>query len=277
MTLLARHFERIKRRLRAEGDAARSFQHGLNRGQIREAFIREFLAQNISDLWGVGTGEIIHEKASPEEARPQLDVVVHNKKFPKLSLATGIDLFFIETVSSFIEIKSCLTKDDVRKAAAATKRVKRFATFPPQRLNPVGLVKAPRPYSFVFAYEGPKKMETVLGWLKTIGREDEYGLDSLKATEPNKRFFFDHSFIDGVFVLGRGFVVLDALPFQSHIDRGIMKGLPIPPESVWVYGKGYELLMLWALINQINACLLWNEADLNPYIGPVPLLIDDSP
>ena len=156
MTLLNSHFERIQRRLQAEGEAARSFLHGLNRGQIREVFIREFLRQNISDNWGIGTGEIIHKDTSPEETRSQIDVVVHNRMYPKVSLATGIDLFFIETVSSFIEIKSRLTKAELRKVASTTKEIKSLAKFPPQKFNPDGLVSNPRPYSFVFAYDGPK-------------------------------------------------------------------------------------------------------------------------
>ena len=106
MTLFRSHFDRIRRRLEAEGNAARSFHHGLNRGLIREAFIREFLAQNISDLWGVSTGEIFDGETKEGEIRNQIDVVIHNKRYPKLPLAAGIDLFFIETVSSTIEIKS---------------------------------------------------------------------------------------------------------------------------------------------------------------------------
>lgn len=274
MTLLASHFSRIQRRLQAEGDAAKSFHHGGNRGQNREAFIREFLTQNLSELWGVGTGEIIHKDSSPEERRRQIDVVVHNKKYPKLSLATNIDLFFIETVSSFIEIKSCLRKKDLRKTAATTKRIKNLAEFSPQRFNPLGMVKNPRPYSFVFAYEGPKRIETVLKWLKDISAEDEYGLDALKETEPGGRFFFHHRFVDGVFVLGRGFVTLDALPFKSRVEQAINKGLDVPPETVWVYGKEQELLVLWALINQINAFLLWSEEDLNRHIGEVLMYVD---
>ena len=275
-TLLASHFERIQRRLQAEGEAARSFQHGLNRGQIREAFIREFLAQNISDYWGIGTGEIIHADGSPEEARNQIDVVVHNKKFPKLSLATGIDLFFIETVSSFIEIKSRLTKDTLRKIAATTKSIKGLAEFPSQRFNPTGLVKTPRPYSLVFSYDGPKRIETVLKWLNEISAEDEYGIDALSRTEPSARSFFNHRFVDGVFVLGRGFVTLDALPFESHVTRALDSGIEVSPRAVWVYGREHELLLLWALINQINACLLWSEADLNSYIGEIRLFINDD-
>ena len=46
MTLFRSHFDRIRRRLKAEGNAAKSLQHGLNRGLIREAFIREFLARS---------------------------------------------------------------------------------------------------------------------------------------------------------------------------------------------------------------------------------------
>ena len=145
MTVLAAYLERVRRRLRAEGDAARSFQHGLNRGQIREAFVREFLAQNISDSWGIGTGEIIHGDSSPREPRHQIDIVIHNRKFPKLSLATGIDLFLIDAVSNFIEVKSSLTKGTLREAAAVAKAIKIKAHFAPQRLNPAGLVDSPRP------------------------------------------------------------------------------------------------------------------------------------
>ena len=276
MTVLAAYFKRIQRRLQAEGDAARSFQHGSNRGQIREAFVREFLAQNISEFWGIGTGEVIHKDASPEELRHQIDVVVHNKKFPKLSLATGIDLFFIETVSSFIEIKSHLTKERLRKAAAVTKRIKSLADFPRQRINPIGLVETPRPYSFVFAYEGPKNIDTVLKWLKEISHEDEYGVEALRDTEPGRRSFFKHNFVDGVFLLGRGFVTLDALPFESQVSDAIESGLKVSPRAVWVWSREEELLMLWALINQINAYLLWGEADLTSYVGDVGMFIDDS-
>ena len=205
---------------------------------------------------------------------------MHNKKFlkeiSKLSLATGIDLFFIETVSSFIEVKSRLTKSELRKAAAVAKRIKTSAHFPPQRMNPTGLVETPRPYSLVFAYDGPKRIETVLNWLKEISQEDDYRLEALADTPPGERFFFNHNFVDGVFLLGRGYVTLDALPFASHVDRAIQKGMPVSPREIWVWGKEKELLILWALLNQINALLLWGEADLNSYIGSVEILLDDS-
>ena len=105
LSLIQVHFERMAERLRAEGAAARSFDHGTNRGQIREAFVRELLSHNTSPLTGVGTGEILHAGSCSGERRNQIDVVIHSNRFPRISLAAGIDLFFGETVSSFIEIK----------------------------------------------------------------------------------------------------------------------------------------------------------------------------
>lgn len=267
MTLFKSHFDRIRRRLEAEGNAARSFHHGLNRGLIREAFIREFLARNISELWGVGTGEIFDGETKEGESRNQIDVVIHNKRYPKLPLAAGIDLFFIETISSTIEIKSRLTKEDVRNTAKVAKRIKSLAQFDPQRFNPTGMVKNPRPYSFVFAYEGPAKMATLLNWMVEVSKEGDYGLDDLSKTEPADREFFNHLFIDGIFVLGKGFVAVDSLPFQSPFEEAP------PPSGIWIYGTERELEFLWAIVNQLNEKLFWSNFDMSSYVGTVNLYL----
>ena len=96
----------------------------------------------------------------------------------------------------------------------------------------------------------------------------------LSETVPGKRSFFNHHFIDGVFLLGRGYVILDALPIRSYVDQAIELGQPVSPKTVWIWSRENELLMLWALINQVNARLLWGEADLNNYIGAIQLFLD---
>ena len=274
-TLFSSHFERIQRRLEAEGKAAQSFHHGLNRGLIREAFIREFLSENISEFWGVGTGEIFSRESRDREARNQVDVVIHNKRYPKLPLAAGIDLFFVETVSSFIEIKSRLTKEDVKQAAVAAKRIKDLAEFEPQRFNPTGMIKNPRPYAFIFAYEGPANIETVLKWMKDISAEGDYGLDGLRACNPEGREFFNHQFLDGIFVLGKGFVVVDALPLQSQVAYAIQTGLEISPSEIWVQGSARELEMLWILISTLNEKLLWSNFEMGSYLGTVNFVLGE--
>ena len=268
-TLFRSHFNRIQRRLEAEGKAARSFHHGLNRGLIREAFVREFLTENLSGFWGVGTGEIFHGEASDQESRNQIDVVIHNKRYPKLPLSAGIDLFLIETVSNTIEVKSRLTKNDLKNAAAVAKRIKNLANFAPQSFNPTGMVDSPRPYSFIFAYDGPAKIETVLKWMIEVSSEDDYGLDDLMKAKPEDRAFFNHLFLDGVFVLGKGFVLIDSLPFQSHVGRAIQEGLAVPSEEIWIHGSERELELLWVVLTAVNEKLLWSNFDFGRYLGMV--------
>ena len=269
ITLFRSHFSRVQRRLEAEGKAAKSFHHNLNRGLIREAFVREFLSNNISEFWGVGTGEIFHAGAKEGEARNQIDIVIHNKRYPKLPLAGGIDLFFIETVSSFIEIKSRLTKEDVRQAAIVAKRIKGLAEFDSQNFNPSGLVESPRPYSLIFAYEGPAKIETVLKWMIEVSEEENYKLDELRGTNPESRQFFNHLFIDGIFILGKGYALVDAFPFESQVARAIRKGIAVPPSEIWIWGSDRELEVLWAAVSIANEKLLWSSFDMSPYLGMV--------
>ncbi len=271
MTLIQKYFERIQRRLHAEGQAAKSFDHSLNIGQIREAFIREFLQENISPMWRVGTGEIIHKNAQENEQRNQIDVVVHNNRYPKISLSTGIDLFFIETVSSFIEIKSTLRKDDLRKFAKVTKNIKKSAKIPPQKFNLAGIAKIPRPYSFIFAYEGPNKVETILKWMKEIAAEEDYNLSTLKKTDPKERDFFNNLFVDGIFVLRKGYVLVDALPIQSNLVK--LDALPL--DHIWIYGKENELSVLWLLVNTLNERLMWNDFDMTKYLGAIKRWVEN--
>lgn len=274
-TFLRSHFGRIATRLEAEGEEAKSFEHGTNRGQIREAFIREFLASNTSDLTGIGTGEIICPESSPGRLRNQIDVVIYNNRYPKISLDTGIDLFFGETVSSTIEVKSKLTKIHVKKAAKVAKRVKENVKMEPQKFNPTGMVNTPRPYSFIFAYDGPSRIETVLSWMKDVSSEEEYGLERLRNTSSNDRPFFHHFFIDGIFVLGKGYVCLDALPFVSSLKMAETHGLDVTERYIWIHDKRNELPMLWSLISTLSEKYLWNNINLSGYVGKVWFSLSD--
>lgn len=276
LSLIQAHFARIARRLEAEGEAARSFDQGTNRGQIREAFIREFLSHNTSPLTGIGTGEIIHAGSKPGDRRNQIDVVIHNNRYPKISLAAGVDLFFGETVSSFIEIKSNLKKDHVRKAAQTAKTIKGNLKIAPQRFNPTGMVKNPRPYCFVFAYDGPSQIKTVFNWMKEISAEDEYNLGQLRNTPGKDREFFNHLFIDGIFVLGKGYVHLDALPFRSVLESAaLIERMEVPTDHIWIYGEENELPILWILINVLSEKYLWNEIDLTKDTGTFYRILSD--
>lgn len=275
LSLIQSHFASVARRLHAEGAAARSFNQGTNRGQIREAFIREFLSHNTSPLTGIGTGEIIHAGSNPSDLRNQIDVVIHNNRYPKISLAVGVDLFIGETVSSFIEIKSYLKKEHIRNAAQVAKKVKGNLKIEPQRFNPIGVVRNPRPYSFVFAYDGPKNIKTVLKWMKEVSAEGEFNLDKLKSTSGKDREFYNHLFVDGVFVLGKGYVHLDVLPFESILEALALRGDDVPTDNIWIYAEENELPFLWILINELSERFLWNNINLTEYLGVISRTVSD--
>ena len=104
--------------------------------------------------------------------------------------------------------------------------------------------------------------------MKQISTEEEYNIDELRNTSGENREYFDNLFIDGVFVLGKGYPVhLDVLPFQSVLRSLELEGETIPTASVWIYGREDELPILWLLVNELSEKYIWNNLDLFGYLG----------
>ncbi len=266
------HFTAIRQRLTAEGEIARAFHNKTNKGNIRETFVREMLDSSTPGFCSVGSGEIIHRDMEPDAKRNQIDVILYNGRFPKLPGADGVDLHFVETVSSFIEVKSKLTKGDIRQAAQVSKRIKSYPNVPPQHFSPAGMVKTPRPYSFLFAYDATAtNMKTIQKWMKEIASEDDYNIVGLTQAEAKHMPFFPHLFLDGVFVLNKGYVHLDAMPWVSAREQNP----DIPTDHIWVYRENHELEVLWAAINMISEKLLWNRFEVGEYLGNFNRFISD--
>lgn len=108
--------------------------------------------------------------------------------------------------------------------------------------------------------------------MKEIAAEDEYNINQLKETNPADRSFFDNLFLDGVFVLGKGFVALDVLPFQSVINT-LKEGAT--KEHIWFWADEHELQMLWILVNTLADKLMWNDASLHQYLPEKNVTISD--
>ena len=100
-----------------------------------------------------------------------------------------------------------------------------------------------------------------------VAKEDDYGLDSLRTTNPEDTGFFNHLFVDGIFILGKGFVLVDALPWDSPVARAIRNGVEVSPSEIWIHSSELELEILWIAISALNERLLWNNFDMNPYVG----------
>ncbi len=270
--MLVAHFRSVEETLLAISRIPANAGHSLHKGTPREAFIREFLEKHLSETVAVGTGEIIDCNSRPNPPataqRHQYDIVIYRRDYPRLDLGGGITAFLVESVVATIEVKSRLDKDELQastRAARACKQLTRnvvtsFTTGyqPPAILN------------YVVAYDGPAKMETVYGWTAPI--HTALGITTTPLPQGEERFRQPSPSIDGVFVLGKGFMTFDNVPWSFMTSERRQQ----QPTHVWSTGEAdagsllYLFLLLTGAVS--GAAARW----LNPMpylrnfrIGPV--------
>ena len=78
MSFVQSYFADIEKTLLALSGVAGNAGHSVIKGSAREYFVKEFLSKNISPLWSVGSGEIIHRDTQASDKRNQVDVVVYS-------------------------------------------------------------------------------------------------------------------------------------------------------------------------------------------------------
>lgn len=214
-TLINEHFSAIEKTLLAAKEIQETVGHSLHKGTPREAFVRGFLQDHIGTRFGIGTGEIIDCLSKSKAPRNQIDIVVYDDAYPRLSLGGGISSFLIESVRATIEVKSTLTKEDLINSAIAGENIKNLVNLPGgERLN------LP-PRRFVVAYSGPKNIDTVFGWL--VQHYKNAALHPSKYSAQCESYahgegeipreVYRSSTLDGIFILGMGFVLFDGFSF----------------------------------------------------------------
>ncbi|MDP2856419.1 MAG: hypothetical protein Q8P50_00350 [Bacillota bacterium] len=189
--------------------------HSLHKGTPREAFIREFLESHLPANVAIGTGEIIDATSQPNAQRNQFDIVIYRKNYPKLDFGGGINGFLIESVIATIEVKSALTQKELENAAKAARASK--------ALSPNIIISfhsgfiPPKVLNYVIAYDGPASMQTVYGWLPTIHASWGVTIPDLPMV-PDQRAQTPSPSLDGIFVLQKGFVYFDNVPYGFASD-----------------------------------------------------------
>lgn len=214
--MLVSHINASEQRLLATSRIPAGSGHPLHKGTPREAFIRDFLETHLSENLSIGSGEIIDCDSKPRESRNQFDIVIYKKNFPKLDFGGGINGFLAESVVATIEVKSVLDKDGLAVAIQAASNAKKL-----KRSSSVGIQMGYQPpsiLSYVVAYDGPLVMDTVAGWLPGIHASTGIIFPELppslaarcKTTCPS---------VDGVYVLGHGFLQYDNMPVTFITDE----------------------------------------------------------
>ena len=259
--MLKAHVDAVENMLLATSKIPANTGHALHKGTPRESFIRQFLVNHLSERVAIGTGEIIDagSPANPPATaqRPQFDIIVYKRDYPKLDIGGGISAFFAESVVATIEVKSTLDSpaiEQVIKSAKYAKGLQRnlITSFtagyhPPSILN------------YVVAYAGPEQMSTVQGWISAA--HVQFGVQN--PTLPpsgTARFATPSPSIDGIFVLGKGFVVFDNFPvgFVTDAMRQTF------PQGLWSVCDGPQGSLLLLFICLTTAVSGVSGAWLNP-------------
>lgn len=214
-TRLAKHLAALEEVLVAKGKTLQGIANTTIVGSARETFVREFLHSHLGSAVDIGSGEIISAFKPREMTDRQQDVVVFDNRFPRLSLSTGLDTFLIESVHCTIEVKTTLTEDEYLKSARAAAELKHRWGMQTEAMRR----QAPR--RFVVAFAGPAKMATVLKWMESAYRKNVLQSQDMPMAEmyfekpdalPRARHV--SSSLDGIFVLGTGFILMDSFKFR---------------------------------------------------------------
>ena len=222
--MLADHLNEKENELLAKYSTVSGAGHALHKGTPREVFVREFLSDHLSERIAVGTGEIIDCDSKPGQSRPQNDVVLFYRGYPRLKFGGDIHAFLAESVVATIEVKSKLTKDELRKSIKAAAKLKRLSWS--ARVGTMIMGTAPPSIlTYVVAYQGPERMDTVHSWIAPL--HQELGLPYPPLREGKKRYDDAAPSIDGVFVLGKGLALFNNTPF------GFIRAEQFGPETRW--------------------------------------------
>ena len=262
MSLLQDHMNSIEKLLLSKSNVARNSGHPLHKGNARENFVKEFLKNHIGDTVKIGTGEIISVATESNDKRNQFDLILYNSSFPKINFSTSVDAFLVESVNTTIEIKSKLTKKELEKAISAANNVKNMKRTVKKYLN-TKLSFQPRLYSFLVAYDGPKKISTVHNWLIDIEKNLNINQSHMPVDSKERALKISEA-LDFIVVLGIGIIAFDNLPITVPIPDDLKRNNPEYKRFYIQQDKDNILSLFIFLVDIING-IRCDEVDLNPY------------
>lgn len=217
--MLKSHLDAIEDVLVAQSNIASNAGHPNLRGGPREWFVREFLENHIPSIFEVGQGELINSRSIPSPKpgvyRPQVDVLIYRRDFPKIPYGGGNSAYLFEGVPATIEVKTDLKKPDFINACMKSVVHKKLKYTHP---GVEGVVYDPGfsrdVVSYIVAFKGPKNISTIAKWFPKICHDIDESPERL---------------IDMVVVLGKG-VIWRILSLQGIRDIKYDIG-----ENYWAY------------------------------------------
>ncbi|WP_407278307.1 DUF6602 domain-containing protein [Aromatoleum evansii] len=259
--MLIAHINAVEDHLLAISKIPANSGHSLHKGTPREAFIREFLESHLNSTVAIGSGEIIDSQSQPGGKRNQFDIVIYKRNYPRLDFGGGISGFLAESVVATIEVKSTLDKAGVAQAVGAARNAKALQKHEIKSFSS-GYIP-PSILSFVVAYDGPAKMETVHTWVKEVYQVG--GIVEPAMPAEGDRSAIASPALEGVFVLGKGFLNYDNAPY-GFVRPEARK---THPEIRWAIANSERgsLLSLFVLLTVATSNVEGAWLNPLPYLG----------
>jgi hypothetical protein len=171
------------------------FKHALTKGEERETPVQEFLRQNLPDVFGVASGEVVDAWGTHS---PQLDVMIFDRirNFPVH--AGGAVILPAEALLASLEVKSLLTKSETEKSLKAATKLRLLKPFKrPLIGDDRGLTSRRdqcRYFHLVFAYHSD------------LAATDWLGAEHKRYVETAGQLNLDPASIDRIYVAKRGLI-----------------------------------------------------------------------
>ena len=260
LTMLAAHMNAVEDHLLSISRIPANAGHSLHKGTPREAFIREFLENHLNSTVAIGTGEIIDSRSKPNVQRNQFDIVIYKRNYPRLDFGGGINGFLAESVVATIEVKSTLDKAGIEQSVRAARAAKNLLRNEVKSFSS-GYVP-PSILSFVVAYDGPVNMQTVHVWIKET--YEAMGIAEPDMPPEQNRSGIVGPALEGVFVLGKGFLNFDNAPY-NFVKSEIRKD---HPEIRWAIAQADRgsLLSLFLLLTVATSNVEGSWLNPLPYL-----------
>lgn len=170
--MFSKYFGACEKSLKSQGERLDHAGHPVIKGSAREIFVSEFLSHPLPSSLDIGQGELINALSSDQAKRHQADIVIYKKNMPRLEYAKNQTAFLLEGVVAVIECKSTLTKSEFFKACDTFREYQ--ASYPEIKVRPTDTMS-----TYLIAYKGPKKMESIEGWFAEYRRRQPCTIDQL--------------------------------------------------------------------------------------------------
>ena len=116
------------------------------------------------------------------------------------------------------------------------------------------------------AYDGPAKMATVHRWIEEIYKSEDIKYPTMGKTIEERQETPSPS-IDGIFILGRGFIQFDNFPLSFVQDTTRAKVENADKKWSVIDIKHGSLLMLFSILTQAVSVASFTTLDATPYLS----------